>query len=62
MSKGRAGSLREVRAGTGYWSMDGSTSVLALPDGADSLWVRWPGGKTQTLPLVPGAREVRVKR
>jgi hypothetical protein len=62
MSKGRAGPLREVRAGTGYWSMDGSTSVLALPDGADSVWVRWPGGQTQTLPLVPGAREVRVKR
>jgi hypothetical protein len=62
MSKGRAGPLREVRAGTGYWSMDGSTSVLALPDGADSLWVRWPGGKTQTMPLAPGQREVLVRR
>jgi hypothetical protein len=62
MSKGRAGPLREVRAGTGYWSMDGSTTVLALPDGADSLWVRWPGGKTQTLPLAPGQREILVRR
>jgi hypothetical protein len=61
MSKGRAGPLREVRAGTGYWSMDGSTTVLALPDGADSLWVRWPGGKTQTLPLASGQREILVR-
>jgi len=60
-SKGRGGPLREVRAGTGYWSMDGSTSVLALPDGADSLWVRWPGGKTQIVPLT-GQREVVIKR
>ena len=61
ISKGRAGPLREVRAGTGYWSMDGSTTVLALPDGSDSLWVRWPGGKTQTLPLAPGQREILVR-
>jgi hypothetical protein len=59
---GRSGPVREVRAGTGYWSMDGAVSVLALPDDADSLWVRWPGGQVQTTALPPGAREVRLTR
>lgn len=62
LSKGRAGPLREVRAGTGYWSMDGSTSVLALPKDADSLWVRWPGGKQQSVPLQAGQREIFVRQ
>lgn len=59
LSKGRAGPLREVRAGTGYWSMDGSVTVLALPEGSDSLRVKWPGGTTQTVPLV-GRKEVVI--
>lgn len=62
MAKGRAGPVREVRAGTGYWSMDGSVSVLALPDGADSVWARWPGGRVQTVALPSGQREVLVRR
>ena len=58
----RSGPVREVRAGTGYWSMDGAISVLALPAGADSVWARWPGGEAVTLPLVPGQKEVVVRR
>src|SRR5206468_3310844 len=42
------GPVREIHAGSGYWSMDAATTVLALPTspGADSLWVRWPDGAT----------------
>jgi hypothetical protein len=54
------GPVREVHAGSGYWSVDGATTVLARPAGADSLWVRWPDGRQQTVPL-GSAREVRLK-
>lgn len=55
-----AGPVREVRAGSGYWSVDAATTVLALPPGASSLSVRWPGGRTQTAPLTPNQRELKV--
>ncbi|MGH7711155.1 MAG: FG-GAP repeat domain-containing protein, partial [Gemmatimonadaceae bacterium] len=62
VSGARRGPVREVRAGTGYWSMDGAVSVLGLPNGADSIWKRWPGGEVTTLPIPPGAKELRVNR
>ena len=55
------GPVREVRAGGGYWSMDGAVTVLALPAGATGLWVRWPLGREETVPLTPGQRDVRIK-
>ena len=55
IAKGERGPLRELHAGSGYWSMDAATQLLALPKGADSLWVRWPSGQTQTVPI-PAAR------
>jgi hypothetical protein len=60
--KGKPLAVREVRAGTGYWSTDGAVTVMPLPAGADALWVRWPGGKTQTVPLTTGIRELRLKQ
>ncbi|MGQ0650640.1 MAG: FG-GAP-like repeat-containing protein [Gemmatimonadaceae bacterium] len=58
----KRGPVREVRAGGGYWSMDSPVTVIALPDEADSLWIRWPGGVVQTVALVKGGRELRVLR
>ena len=55
------GPVREVRAGSGYWSMDGAATVLALPRGASALWVRWPTGREQTVELTPGQRDVKVR-
>jgi hypothetical protein len=55
-----AGPVREVRGGSGYWSMDAVTTVLALPPGASSIWVRWPGGRTQTVSLAANQREVKL--
>jgi hypothetical protein len=58
-----AGPVREVRAGGGYWSTDGSVTVLALPEGATALRVRWPGGQVQTVPLSAGpGGEMLVRR
>ena len=55
------GPVREVRAGGGYWSMDGAVTVLALPAGASALWVRWPRGREQIVPITPGQREVTLR-
>lgn len=62
MAKGRPGPVREVRAGTGYWSMDGAVTVLARVEGADAVWVRWPGGTVQVVPLPVTANDLRITR
>jgi hypothetical protein len=62
MSRGQAGPVREVRAGTGYWSMDGATTVLARPPNADSIWVRWPGGQELKVAIPNQSNEVVVTR
>ena len=56
----KAGPVREIRAGSGYWSVDAPTTVLALPAGATAVSVRWPGGTTQTVPIAPNQREVVI--
>jgi hypothetical protein len=55
------GPVREVHAGSGYWSMDGAVTVLALPAGATAVWVRWPGGREETIRLGAGQREVTIR-
>jgi len=63
LSSGRTGPVRELHAGSGYWSMDGATTVIARPrpSQTDSLWVRWPGGRVQTVPLAIDQRELSVR-
>jgi hypothetical protein len=56
----RYGAVRELHAGSGYWSQDAATQVLATPEEPVGIEVRWPGGK-RTLSNLPGkAAEVRV--
>jgi hypothetical protein len=54
------GPAREVHSGSGYWSQDSYTQVLATPTQPQSLWIRWPGGKVTTTPVPAGAKEVVV--
>jgi len=54
------GPAREVHSGSGYWSQDSYTQVLATPSPPQSLWIRWPGGKVTTTPVPAGAKEVIV--
>lgn len=54
----RAGPVREVQAGSGYWSQNGATQVLGKSGEPTSLWVRWPGGREQVVQLTAGQREV----
>jgi hypothetical protein len=55
------GPVRELHAGSGYWSMDGATTVLALPENATALWVRWPNGREQTVPLALGRTTMTIR-
>jgi hypothetical protein len=56
------GPIREVRAGSGYWSSDGLVQVLGLRKGSPptAVWIRWPGGMEQTVEIADGARELTV--
>ncbi len=57
----RAGPVREVQAGSGYWSQNGAVQVLGRAVTPTALWVRWPGGREQTVPLSAGQREVILR-
>ncbi len=57
---GREGPARWILAGSGYWSTDAATVVLAAPSGAAELSVRWPGGGETRERLVPGRRDVTL--
>jgi hypothetical protein len=54
------GPAREIHGGSGYWSEDSVTQVLANPVEPERLKVVWPGGKSVELKIPPGAREVEV--
>ena len=56
----RPGPMREVRAGSGYWSQDGAVQVLATPESPTQIEVQWPGGKTVVYRLPSTAREIQL--
>ena len=56
----RGGPVREVDAGSGYWSQNGAVQVLGRSGEPRALWVRWPGGREQVVPLAPGQREITL--
>ncbi len=58
----RMGPVREVQAGSGYWSQNGAVQVFGIPDAPTAVWVRWPGGEVTEVPVPAGAREVVVRR
>jgi len=57
---GRMGPAREVHAGSGYWSQDGTVQVLGGQEPPSKVWVRWPGGRVTTVPVPSGTSEVVV--
>ena len=57
----RQGPVREVHAGSGYWSQDSAVQVLGTPEFPTQLEVRWPGGHTITQPVPAQAREILVE-
>ncbi len=58
----RPGPWRELRLGAGYWSVDSLAPVLAQPEPATALEVRWPGGQLHRAVVPVGAQVVRMTR
>jgi len=61
LSGPRSGALREIHAGSGWWSQDAPVQVFANSPAVSALAIRWPGAKAWTTNQVPaGAMEVTV--
>jgi hypothetical protein len=56
----RMGPVREIQAGSGYWSENGSIQVFGGPQPPTEIWVRWPGGAESRTPVGAGSREVTI--
>ena len=54
------GATREVHAGSGYWSQDAASQILATPEQPDEIQIRWPGGKITTNAVPSGAHAIVV--
>jgi hypothetical protein len=62
LSQDKPGPAREIHAGSGYWSQDSAVQVMAMPEAATQIRVRWPGGEVTTAALPPEAREISLDR
>jgi enediyne biosynthesis protein E4 len=60
VADGYLGPVRELHGGSGYWSQDSAVQVLCAKVPPASVWIRWPGGKTRTVPIPPGASEMTI--
>ena len=58
--KDREGPMREIHAGSGYWSQESAVQVLGAAETATQLEIHWPGGKTATVDIPSGATEIVV--
>jgi len=56
----RNGPVREVQAGSGYWSQNGAVQILGRAAQPTALWIRWPGGREQVVPLTQGQAEAEA--
>jgi hypothetical protein len=56
----QAGPVREIHAGSGYWSQDGAVQVLAAPGALSAIWVRWPWANAITNAVPAGSREITI--
>lgn len=57
----RKGPCRVVQSGSGYWSQDAPAQILGLREAPVGLWVRWPGGREQVVPIPDQEWVVRVR-
>ena len=54
------GALREIRAGSGYWSQDGVVQVLSAMPFPSAIKVVWPGGLVSTYEVPANSLEVEL--
>ena len=55
---GNPGPARSLQAGSGHWSQDSATPILGLRAVPEAVWIRWPGGRQQTVPVRPEQRSI----
>ena len=55
------GPVRELQAGSGYWSQNGAVQVLGQQQPPTAVWVRWPGGAETVVPLEPDTHEITIR-
>ena len=55
------GPVREVTAGSGYWSSNDPVLTLGLRGEPRAVRVRWPGGAVTTEDLAQGTRDVTIR-
>ena len=53
--------VKEVHAGSGYWSQDSADLIFPASPSPAEFTVRWPGGKVSTGKMMPGQTEVVMK-
>ena len=56
----KLGPARGVTAGSGYWSQDSATLILATPSQPTHVEVRWPGGKTTSTQLPQNPSKITI--
>jgi hypothetical protein len=56
----RPGPIREIHAGSGYFSQDSSVCILSMPEVPTGVWVRWPGGKTSSTNLTRNPKSISI--
>jgi len=56
------GPVREIQAGSGYWSQNGAVQVFGFAGAPAAVWIRWPGGEERQVPLAPETHEVVIRR
>ena len=57
---GRKGPLREIHAGSGYWSQDSPVAVMGYSTFPEKIEVIWPGGKSRVYQVPAGSLEVEL--
>ncbi len=55
------GPVREIHAGSGYWSQNGAVQIFGTSAVPVAVWVRWPGGREDRVPVAHSAPEVVVR-
>jgi enediyne biosynthesis protein E4 len=58
----RLGPARELKAGSGYWSLDSTLQVMARPEAPTGIWIRWPGGDERNYPVDPDLFEITLSK
>ncbi|MCI0693393.1 FG-GAP-like repeat-containing protein [candidate division KSB1 bacterium] len=54
------GPVREVHAGSGYWSQNAMTQIMGCRETPKGVWVRWPGGGVTTVEIPDQTGEVMI--